>query len=1055
MVMPKAGHSAVLRGRSLRFEQPIFGGSFFVLHPFPLGEYVRTLIRASLASVLSLFVFVGPVSAATTQAVTVAQATQSGTISGHVTSDSGSGLAGANIIIDGSGQHQSTTTDDSGNFTVSVPAGLYTITIVKAGYSTGSYDTTVISNQSVAVSAVLAAVTLNNLNVIGRTTSTSARNAARFNISSTAQQSLTQTQLIERNTPDLTGVVNELPGITIPHATTNPNQGFVIRGLRYETRVTLDGHPISSGTSGTFLTNYAAGAIFGGVDVLKGGGLNGPISGEAGAGLVNLRTPDFSGKNQAFVQGALDSYGGSLYTALVSVNFLKDNKLSLVLGRTFSGYRGPTYGLNEPNYSGALIPSLQTFSAPQNLTNGVVSYIQDFSNTYALNSELAKLRYKFSDATSLSLEFLGLQGQFNPQGGAYGQFDGYATIPQCLNANVAGNGAACTVTSTYGSPGAANLVGQTGVPLYAFFPGSNVAQNQPNFSADFKTTFKNDTILFRPYTAAINRLIDGTGESRTPGNGGAWSQVTNSANCQTTFVAATVANGGAKGPCFAANQTPIAAFVNDPATPHVFDTSSAALTCTVAAPCYTTPTGLDNSGRLGFGSPFTTLELDKLFGYTFSYIHPVGANTYNLSFDHYFDDATAFTNDASPLLAGCQFVIQSGQANTPGLVGYQPSCPLATLRPSPLSVPETFSSVSSLSATAQLQLTPKLRLDLGGFYTKFLINAQVLAPIPATYGLALRTGAFPATLVGATNAASHIDPHMGLSFRPSRDLALRFTAGSSMVIPYASLVSGFSTYAQGSSSTTITSPNIALRPEEVVNLDLGGDFRTPDGTVISADVYNTVVHNPWLFTKVLICNCALPGLEPTAQTFASQTLNGAEQYAQGVEFSISKLPAVGFGYRVNGSLERNYYLHTSPTFLSSPQAFYNGAQLASTGSGITSVPYAKGYAEVSYTDARKSMIRMGVDYEGSNNSYNAPAFFVFDAGIRANTGFHDVMLGATVENLFNTNFNSLLGRGIAFQGLAPVAATAVTNGYAYSTPFNTGLVSPGFTTYRFTLTKQF
>ena len=1024
---------------------------------------MRTLIRASLASVLSLFVFVGPVSAATTQAVTVAQATQSGTVTGHVTGDNGSGLSGASVLIEGSGQRQSTTTDDSGNFTASLPAGLYSITVVKGGYQTGSNDVTVTSGQSINVGVSLTTASLNSLNVIGRTSSSgNANNASKFNISSTPTQTLSQTQILARNTPELTAVLNELPGVTIPHATTNPNQSFVIRGLRYETKVTLDGHPVSSGTGGTFLTNYAAAAIFGGVDVVKGAGLNGPIAGESGAGTVNLRTPDFTSKNSAYLQAGLDSYGGSIYTAIVDVNLLND-KLSFIFGRTFSGYRGPTYGLNEPNYSGAFINNGGTFSPPQNLTNGVISYITDFSNTYSLNSELAKMRYKFSDATSLTLEFLGLQGRFDPQGGAYGQFAGYGTIPQCLNNNVAGNGAACTPLSTYGTPASAGLIGQSGVPLYAFFPGSDVRQNQPNFNADFKTTFKNDTILFRPYTAAINRLIDGTQENTVPGDGGAWSEVTNSANCQVAFVGASAANNGAKGPCFAAGQAPINAFVNDPNTPHVFAASGAPIVCSVTTPCFTTVTGLNNAGQQGYGSPFTTLELDKLFGYTFSYIHPVGNNTYNVSFDHYFDDAQALTNDASPLLAGCQFVVQSGQANTPGLVGSQPTCALPTLRPSPVSVPETFSSVSSLALTAQFALTSKFELDFGGYFTHYLINAQQLAPIPTAYTAATpsRAGAFPATLIGAQNSASHFDPHFGLLFRPTRDLALRFTGGSSMSIPYASLVSGFTTYSQGSASTTVSSPNINLRPEEIVALDGGLDYRTPDGTVISADLYNDVIHNPWLFTKIQICQgitqcgVVLAGLEPTNQGFTSQTLNGAQQYAQGFEIGISKLPAVGFGYRVNTSFERNYYLGNPASFFSSPQQFYNGAQLASTGSGNTSVPYSKGYAEIQYAAKNQGLIRFGADYEGPNNSYNAPAFWVFDAGIRVNTGFHDVLLGATAENLFNTNFNSLLARGVEFQGLAPVAAAAAPNGYTYSTPFSTGLVSPGFTTYRFTLTKQF
>jgi hypothetical protein len=1013
----------------------------------------------------------GPVSAATSQGVTVAQASLSGTIAGHVTTDTGSGLSAASVLVDGSGQHQTATTDASGNFTISLPAGLYTVTVVHGGYQTGSSDVTVAAGQSVSLEIGLTTASLNSLNVIGRTSASGGGgNATKFNISSTTQQTLSQTQILARNTPELTSVINELPGVTIPHATTNPNQSFVIRGLRFETKVTLDGHPVSSGTGGTFLTNYAAAPIFGSIDVVKGTGLNGPIAGESGAGTVNLRTPDFA-KNGAYLQTGLDSYGGTLYTAIVDLNFLKDDKLSFVLGRTFSGYRGPTYGTQEPNYSGAAIPTNHTYTPPQNLTNGIISYITDFSDTYSLNAELAKMRYKFSDATSLSLEFLGLQGRFDPQGGAYGQFAGYGTIPQCLNANVAGNGAQCTVTSTYGTPASASLIGQTGVPLYAFFPGSDVRQNQPNFNADFKTTFKNDTILFRPYTAAINRLIDGTQENNVPGDGGAWSEVTNPAFCQVTFVAATVANGGAKGPCFAAGVAPVAAYVNDPSTPHTYATTTTPLLCSITTPCFTTVTATNNAGQQGYGAPFTTLELDKLFGYTFSYIHPVGANTYNLSFDHYFDDATALTNDASPLSPGCSFVVQSGQVNpvaptagNPNQVGLQPNCHLPgnALRPSDLSVPETFTSVSSLAATAQFQLTSKLEFDFGGYFTHYLINAQQLSQSSlAPYKAAGVTGLAPVVLEGVQNSASHFDPHFGLLFRPTRDLAFRFSGGSSITIPYASLVSGFATYAQGSASTTVSSPNAQLLPEELVSLDGGLDYRTPDGTVVSADLYNTVIHNPWVFTKVQICNSnitcavALAGLEPTNAGFTSQTLNGAEQYAQGFEISISKLPAIGFGYRVNTSFERNYYLHMPASFFSSPQSFFNGSQFASTGSGSTSVPYSKAYAEIQYASANKGLLRFGADYEGPNNSYNAPAFWIFDAGARINTGWHDVLLGATVENLFNTNFNALLARGVEFQGVQAVAATAAPNGYSYSFAPSTGLVSPGPITFRFTLTKQF
>jgi hypothetical protein len=672
------------------------------------------------------------------------------------------------------------------------------------------------------------------------------------------------------------------------------------------------------------------------------------------------------------------------------------------------------------------------------------------------------MRINFSDATSLSFEFLGLQGRFDPQGGAYGQTVGNLTVPQCTTGGVGSNGAGCTVTSTYNSPGAQGLIGQT-VPVYAFYPGSDVRQNQPNFNAEFKTSFKNDTILFRPYTAAINRLIDGTKENLIPGDAGPWYEVTNSANCQVAFAGASVATGGAKGPCYAAGSQPTVGYVNDPNTPHVYNTTSTPLVCTATTPCFTSSTVQNNAGQYGFGAPYTTLEIDKLFGYTFNYIHPVGANTYSLAFDHYFDDTQSFVNDASPLLAGCQFVLGSGVSNAAGLAGSQPTCPLATLRPSPISVPETFSSVSSLSATAQFQLTPKFEFDFGAYFTHYLIDGQKEDPAVVAALLASgRTGAAPISLIGSQNSASHFDPHFGLVYRPTRDLVFRFTGGSSMTIPYASLVSGFTNYALGATSITVSAPNFGLRPEELVSLDLGSDYRTPDGSVLSGDIYNIVVHNPWISTKVQICNdaascaVALPGLPATTAGYTSQTLNGAEQYAQGVEFSLTREPALGFGYRVNSSFERNYYLHTPAAFFTAPQVFFNGNQFVSTGSGNTSVPYAKGYAEIQYASANKGLIRFGADYEGNNNSYNAPAFWIFDAGARVNTGFHDVLAGATVENLFNTNFNSLLGRGLEYQGLAPIAATTAPGGYTYSRgTFNTALVSPGPITFRFTLTKQF
>jgi hypothetical protein len=1025
-------------------------------------------IRALLGSLLSVVAIVGPVSAATSAASTLVAQTGSSTLTGTVVTESGAGIPQAVVTIEGAGQRVTATTDVHGAFSAAVPAGIYTLTVNKGGFQTGSTQTTVTGGSTVSVSVTLTAASLNNLNVIGRT-ATNIGNAAKFNISSSTINTISDAQLQARNTPSLVDVVSTLPGITIPRAASGPAQDFVIRGLRYETTVTLDGHPVSSGTGGFFYTNYASAGIFGGVDVFKGGGLNGPISGESGVGIVNVRSKDFTAKDSGYFQAGLDNYGGSFYDVVADVNL---GKFSILAGKSFTGYRGPTYGLQENDIVGATnTPGFPfgTYAPVQNITSGVIGYIQDFSDTYSLSGELAKLRYKFSDATSLSIGFLGLEGRYDPQGGAYGQFVGYATVPQCVNGKVAGNGAACTIYSQYNAPNAQGLIGQSGVPSYVFYPGSNVRQNQPNWTADFKTTIGNDTLLFRPYTAAINRLTDGSLENTIPGDSsGAWYEVTNPADCQVVSSAPNAAtHAPAFGPCYQGGVTPGVAYINpaSPAYPALFPYQTTNGTCSVATPCYTTPTAANNQGQYGFGAPYTTLELDKLFGYTFSYIH----------------DTLTYVNDASPLAAGCTFTFgyTGNTLANAGPLGYQPNCKDADgnvqvlTRASPLSVPETFASKTSLAVTAQIAATSQLEVDLGAYYTHYVINGaqQNPATLEPTYIAANYAGnsnAVPIDLVATQNGGSHVDPRFGLLFRPSKNLAVRFSAGSALTIPYASLVSGFKKYSLGVSTSTISTPNYGLLPEETVQEDLGFDFRyTKRGGVFSWDIYNADVHNPWLSTSIPFCSsvaslglrpCTLTDFAETTTTgYTSQTLNGAQEFAQGVEFTFNDEPRYGFGYRTNLSFERAYYMGTPAVYFgNSPQLFWNGAQLVTNGSqtGPDSVPYAKAYAEVQYA-TRGFSLRFGSDYEGNNNTYNVPAFFLFDTGVKINTGFHNVFVNVTGENIFNNLNNAALGRGVEYQGQAQIAATPVTNGYKYSSPFNSAAINPGPETWRFSIVKQF
>ena len=154
-------------------------------------------------------------------------------------------------------------------------------------------------------------------------------------------------------------------------------------------------------------------------------------------------------------------------------------------------------------------------------------------------------------------------------------------------------------------------------------------------------------------------------------------------------------------------------------------TSANGISCSVAHPCYTTSTVQNNTGTWGYGTPTDALETDQLGGYTFSYIHPVANNIYNFSIDHYYNNTVSYSGDLSPLEPGCAFTQAGGAPPTSKLdPGYQPTCGFASYKATPLAIPSTFSSVTSIALTAQFQLTPKLEFDFGNYLTQYKILGQ-------------------------------------------------------------------------------------------------------------------------------------------------------------------------------------------------------------------------------------------------------------------------------------------------------------------------------------------
>jgi iron complex outermembrane recepter protein len=95
-----------------------------------------------------------------------AMAQTSGTIKGTVKDDKGNPLAGASVMIQGSGK--GTTTDDNGNYSIKVTPGEYTVVISFAGRQTTRSKVTVAANQTVSAdSDLLSGGDLSGVIVVG------------------------------------------------------------------------------------------------------------------------------------------------------------------------------------------------------------------------------------------------------------------------------------------------------------------------------------------------------------------------------------------------------------------------------------------------------------------------------------------------------------------------------------------------------------------------------------------------------------------------------------------------------------------------------------------------------------------------------------------------------------------------------------------------------------------------------------------------------------------------------------------------------------------------
>jgi hypothetical protein len=817
-----------------------------------------------------------------------------------------------------------TQSDATGAFSLSVPPGVYTIDFAKPGYvPSESSSLPLAAGPNATLTVSLGQVSLQSLRTIGSTSTVSRGSGIAMNTGAAQQEFVSAQQFADLGNPQINDALQQSPDVTIEHMGSQPDTTIIVGGVQpYETQVLIDGHPIALGQYGVFSSQYFPSWLLGGVEVQSGPGNTTPFANLAVGGTANLLTWGFTQKTTASIEQGTDNYGAE-FTHLMATG--SAGKLQYVIGAGVDGYNGPYFHTQQcdvtPANGGA--PELGVTGGDNNPGNvGIAQFCGDASGSFYQKGELLKLKYNFSSATSFEVGYIGAFAGYSPQGTEWGTDLGMTSIYNCYPGNASPNSPNATYCS---NPKAAGYFGQT-INALAWYPGSDVWNNQDLIDAELRTQIgSTDTFLIRPYVGYLKpEIINGAGEADFP-----------------AVYSPGAAAGGAANPGFTT-------------------------ACSNAYGSTTNPAGgttVINGQTACYDSVYSTYEIDKLYGSTFSYLHPFGDSLLNLTYDFHGQSTFAYIDN-----------------------------------PAGVSVPFSADRYSTISLTGNLNFIRNLGIDVGLYDTRF--TAIGVEPESTTND----------TLVGFSRTIARFDPHIALTLRPTSDVSYRASWGTSTTFPFLGQLSGLATYETPAGSLgvpydvggTLTEKNPSLEPEVSTGFDLGVDKRLPGRSLLSLDIQESVVHNVFeqSTTNILYNGLCCEGV--------FSPVNVARLQNELVTLKYSHVPIVGFGYSLSAAAERSV-LNGIPASLYTPGVFsfpVNGVQVCGNGvaaPGIeTCIPYLKGYGDLNYRWADKTFLHLGVDYEGKNNSYFQPPMALVDfSATRPITKTAEIQL--SIENLLNTN----------------------------------------------------
>ncbi|MDB5092306.1 MAG: hypothetical protein JWO85_407 [Candidatus Eremiobacteraeota bacterium] len=888
-----------------------------------LGLRLR-LFCVAFATVL-LFAYEAPAFAADAPTAAV---TQTASIVGTVKNGSGVPIVGAHVTASGPAT-ATTTTAAGGVFALTVPPGIYRISVESGGFQPASLsDVAVVAGSSQPLAIALSQADLSSLQTIGRVTTAGRGNASTINTGAASSTFVTAQVFADRANPQLNEVLQTLPDVTVQHMGSQQDTSIVVGGLQpYETQVLMDGHPLALGQYGVWLSHLYPTYLIGGMETQSGPGNTTPFANLAVGGTVNILTPGFTTKPTAELTTGIDSYSSQYTNVLLTGSH---DKLQYVVA-------GGTAGSNGPYFKKEGCAVMEDFASNANAPGsaGIVQFCGDMSGSLFTRGDMLKLKYNFTPSTSFEAGFVGSFGGYSPQGTAWGNALGPTTIETCMTAdpNI------CT------NPANAGLIGKT-ITAYSWYPGTQITNTQQIFTGQFRTSIGDNTVLVRPYLGSIQpESYDGINEGYYP-----------------SFFSPT----GQSVSTFESNACP-------PGTIYSYSQ--------IQSPANTSVTV--NGQVECFQYPYTFYEQDKLYGSTFSFIHPFGENVLNFTYD--FHGQSTF-----------------GYANAPSNV----------------TVPLSANRYSTFSLTGALHPRPNLAVDFGLYHTTWTVSGEQ-AKTDAS-GNPVLDGAGNPEIVGLFRSVSRTDPHLALVLRGGRDDSYRLSWGTSETFPFVGDVSGTAAYQPFAQSAplytlgifTEKSPN--LQPEYSSAWDLGADHRFRNGSVLSADLQYTTVHN--VFQQLTLAeNTTFQGQSGVLGIFLP--INVATLRSEVAILKYAYQPQRGLGYSLSAAADRSILSGIPPgAYNDNPGFPVNNVQLCGNGlftPGLaTCVPYLKAYGRLTFTARGGTYAGLGVEYEGKNNSYYQPPFAQVDLTVRHPLA-RTLELQLSVTNLLNTNnFSNLPAPGL-------------------------------------------